>query len=391
MQYRPLAVLTIAQIFAQCAVPMVVLLGGIVGAQIAPVTELATLPVALMIVGTAATSIPAALLMSKIGRQAGFIIGAAYAAAAGVLAAYAISTEAFYLFCVATFLIGSHNAFIQQYRYAVAESVAPDKVAPAISILMLAGIGAAYLGPEAAQRMKDVSDWGEYSGSFLALSALMMVTLTVLLFYRGTKLTAAAHDAAQRPLLEIIGQGRLILAVCSSAVALSVMSFIMTATPLSMHHMNNHSLQDTTWVIQSHIMAMYLPSLFSGMLIARFGPQNIMAIGVSLILASLGVGYIDQQITNYWWALVLLGVGWNFMFLGGTTLLTQSYRPSERFKVQAFNDFLVFSLQAIAALSSGLVLVQWGWNWILALSLPWLICLIPVLWMVRRSVSAKTA
>ena len=131
--------------------------------------------------------------------------------------------------------------------------------------------------------------------------------------------------------MEIIGQGRLILAVGSSAVALSVMSFIMTATPVSMHYMDNHSLQDTTWVIQSHIMAMYLPSLFSGILIARFGPQNIMAIGVSLILASLGVGYIDQQLVNYWWALVLLGVGWNFMFLGARTrcaLPTKRSTPS---------------------------------------------------------------
>jgi len=389
MQYRSLIVLTGAQIFAQCAVPMVVLLGGIVGAQLAPTAELATLPIALMIVGTAATSIPAAFLMSKIGRQGGFIFGAAYASAAGVLAAYAISTAHFYLFCVATFFIGSHNAFIQQYRYAVAESVPPGKVGPAISILMLAGIGAAYIGPEAAQRMKNASGWGEFSGSFLTLSLLMLIALVILLFYRGTKLTSEDIDEPQRPLLEIIGNGRFILAVGASAIAVSVMSFIMTATPVSMHHIQNHSLQDTTWVIQSHIMAMYLPSLFSGMLIARFGPKNIIAIGVLLILGCLGSGLLGQQLMNYWWALVLLGIGWNFMFLGGTTLLTQTYRPCERFKVQAFNDFLVFAPQAIAALGSGFVLVQWGWNWVLVLSLPWLLCLILVLWIGKPMDSAR--
>ncbi|MBV1877765.1 MAG: MFS transporter [Pseudomonadales bacterium] len=396
MQYKPLVVLTLAQIFAQCAAPIVVLLGGIIGSKLAPSTDLATLPVALMIVGTAATAIPAALLMSKIGRQAGFIFGAAYASGAGLLGAYAISTQSFYLFCLATFLIGSHNAFIQQYRFAAAESVSAEKVGPALSILMLAGVGAAYIGPEVALRTQYSAHWGEFAGSFMALSLLMAVALFILLFYRGTSTKTEASTEPQRPLLEIIGNTRFILAVSASAVGFSVMSFIMTATPVSMHHGDQHSLEDTTWVIQSHIMAMFLPSLFSGLLIAKLGAEKVITAGIVILLGCIAIAYMDQQLMHYWWALVLLGIGWNFMFLGGTTLLTQTYRVAERFKVQAFNDFLVFTPQAMAALGSGLVLAKWGWTGVLGFSLPWLLCLVPVLWLQmhkanRQQLSLPTA
>ena len=158
----------------------------------------------------------------------------------------------------------------------------------------------------------------------------------------------------------------------------------MTATPVSMHQVEHFNLADTAWVIQSHIMAMFLPSLFSGFLIGRFGALKIIMAGLALLFACLYIAYLDRQLMHYWWALVVLGVGWNFMFLGGTTLLTQTYRHSERFKVQALNDFIVFSMQAIAALSSGFILVQFGWNWIIGLSLPWLLILIPVLFLTRN-------
>ena len=245
---------------------------------------------------------------------------------------------------------------------------------------MLAGVVAAYVGPETAQNMRHSVDWGEFSGSFLALSGFLTCALLALCFYPDSKLVRETSVASQRPLLEIIGQSRFILAVSASAIGFGVMSFVMTATPVSMHNVDHHSLDDTTWVIQSHIMAMFLPSLFSGLLIAKLGAAKVISTGLALMVGCLGIAYVDQQLMHYWWALVLLGVGWNFLFLGGTTLLTQTYRPEERFKVQAFNDFLVFTPQAIAALSSGLVLSQLGWNWILALSLPWLIMLLPLIW-----------
>lgn len=382
--YRTLKILTVAQAFAQTGAPIVVLLGGIVGTLLAPSPGLATLPVALMIVGTASTTIPAALLMGKFGRKAGFIFGASYSCLAGLLAAFAINRESFVLFCFATFLVGSHNAFIFQYRFAVAESVPPEKVGQSLSVLMLAGVAAAFMGPESAQRLQGASSLGEFAGSFLGLSVFMLGTIAMLCFYRNTDVSEETDDREQRSVLSIIQQPMFIVAIAAAVAAWCVMSLIMTATPVSMHQVDHFDLADTAWVIQSHIMAMFLPSLFSGFLIGRFGALKIITAGLALLFACLYIAYLDRQLMHYWWALVLLGVGWNFLFLGGTTLLTQTYRPSERFKVQALNDFIVFSMQAVAALSSGFILVQFGWNWIIGLSLPWLLLLIPVLFLTRN-------
>jgi MFS family permease len=365
--------------------PIVVLLGGIVGAMIAPADDLVTLPIALMIVGTASSTVPAALIMGKFGRKAGFLFGSAYACAAGVLAAWAIGVGNFWLFCVATFLIGSHNAFVQQYRFAVAESVPAHKVGPAVSILMLAGVAAAFTGPEVANQLHKLGPWGLYSGSFLGLSALMLCAMMLLSFYPGSNLKVETFEAPQRSLVEIALQPVFLLAVGAAVVGYAVMSLIMTATPVAMHTHDQFSLDDTTFVIQSHIIAMYLPSLCSGFLIARFGSMKIIAAGLALIIGCLVIAFVDRSLVHYWWALVLLGVGWNFLFVGGTTLLTSTYQSSERFKVQALNDFLIFGLQAVAALGSGVILASLGWEWILGLSLPWLVLLLPVMWVTWRA------
>ena len=382
--YRTLKILTVVQAFAQTGAPIVVLLGGIVGTQLAPRPDLVTLPIALMIVGTASTTIPAAFFMARFGRKAGFIFASSYCCMAGLLAVFAINTQSFALFCLATFLVGSHNAFVQQYRFAVVESVPPEKVGQSLSVLMLAGVAAAFMGPEAAQRLQGASPLGEFAGSFLGLSGFMLATLAILCFYQATEGSEVVDDQEQRPIGSIARQPLFLVAIGAAVVGWCVMSLIMTATPVSMHQVDHFNLADTAWVIQSHIMAMFLPSLFSGFLIGRFGALKIIMAGLALLFACLYIAYLDRQLMHYWWALVLLGVGWNFMFLGGTTLLTQTYRPSERFKVQALNDFIVFSMQAIAALSSGFILVQFGWNWIIGLSLPWLLLLIPVLFLTRN-------
>lgn len=382
--YRTLIILTLAQAFTLTGPPMVILLGGIVGATLAPSASLATLPVALMIIGTASTTIPAALFMERFGRRTGFLLGAGYACAAGFLAAFAIDTGSFWTFCAATFLVGSNNAFVQQYRFAVAESVPLDKVGNSLSILMLAGVFAAYAGPETAQQLHDSLNWGEYSGSFVGMSGFMLCAFILLAFYPNSQFSVGHVHKSQRTLLSIVQHPVFILAAGAAAAGYAVMSLIMTATPISMHTQEHFSLEDTTWVIQSHIMAMYLPSLFSGFLISRFGAKNIIGIGLVLLFACITVAYLDRQLMHYWWALVLLGIGWNFLFLGGTTLLTSTYATSERFKVQAFNDFCVFTLQAVAALGSGYLLVQFGWHWVLALSLPWLVFLLPLLWLAKH-------
>ncbi|MFT4676580.1 MAG: MFS family permease [Candidatus Azotimanducaceae bacterium] len=389
--YRTLIVLTAAQSFAQCCVPIIVLLGGIVGARLAPSPSLATLPIALMILGTAATTIPAALLMQKIGRKNVFLIAASYCAFAGSLGAYAISVDSFPLFCVATVLVGSHNAVMQQYRFAVSESVPQHKVANSISILMLAGVVAAYLGPEAAQSFRHASDYGDFAGSFFAITGFMSATIVCLFFYQNRTPSAADDVGEQRPLSVIVKQPVFLLAILAAAAGWGVMSLIMTATPLSMHSVDNFNMEDTTWVIQSHIMAMYLPSLFSGFLITRFGARTIVKAGLIILMLCLMVGWIDRHLVHYWGALVLLGIGWNFLFLGGTTLLTQTYQSAERFKTQALNDFLIFSLQGAASLSSGWILLSFGWDWLLALSTPFLIALLLTLVWTRMSASPVIA
>lgn len=372
--YRTLTVLTLTQAFAQSCAPIVILLGGIVGATLAPDQSLATLPVALMIVGTAATTIPASLLMHRYGRKAMFLVAAGYCGFAGWLGSYAIDQGSFALFCMATFLVGSHNAFMQQYRFAVAESLPDSKVGPALSVLMLAGVVAAYMGPEAAEKFHNAGST-EFAGSFLAISGFMAMAFILLCFYRNQAFHQDKEEMPSRPLTVIAAQPVFLLAIVAAATGWAVMSFVMTATPVSMHRVDSFSIEDTTWVIQSHVMAMYLPSLFSGFLLSKYGAENLVKAGLVLLVVCLLVGWVDRHLVHYWGSLVLLGVGWNFLFLGGTTLLTRSYQAGERFRVQALNDFLIFSLQALASLSSGWILLTFGWDVLLLLCLPFIAAL----------------
>jgi len=381
---RTLITLTLAACVAQTGAPMVVLLGGIVGAGLAPVPGLATLPVALMIVGTAMTTIPASLLMRRMGRKFGFIFAACYAAFGGLLAALAIVNDGFWLLCVATFLVGSHNAFVQQYRFAVAESVPKERLGRSLSVLMLAGVVAAYIGPKLATELQSAVSVHLYAGSFLGLTGLMIAAAGVLTFYVPNTPVSATQGGDGRPLLEIAKQPNFQLALASAVAAWSIMSLLMTATPVAMHEVDGFNMPDTAFVIQSHIMAMFLPSLVTGFLIDRFGAPTMIFCGAVILAACLIVGYTDHQLIHYWWSLVLLGVGWNFMQLGGTALLTTTYQPSEQFKVQAFNDFTVFALQAVAALSSGYLLLNLGWHFLIYFSAP-LLVLPLVLLVVRRA------
>ena len=376
--YRTLIVLLAAQCFGQTAAPILVLLGGLIGAQIAPSANLMTLPLAFMIIGTATTTAPASMLMARVGRKIGFLFGSGMAVFASLLAALGVYQQSFTVFCLAAFLIGCYLAFLQQYRFAVAESVAPDQVPKSLSILMLAGIVAAIIGPEVGRRFSSVEGLPDFVGSFLGLAVLMAMSFLVLLFFRDTEIKADTVEGVERPLGTVLRQPTVILAIASAVVGYTIMSLIMTATPVSMHELDQHSLDETTWVVQSHILAMYIPSLFSGFLIARFGVLRIIQSGFILMLVCVLVGWGRPELMHYFGSMVLLGVGWNFLFLGGTTLLTQSYRISERFKVQATNDFLIFGLQAVGSLGAGLLLATSGWNGVLAFSLPWLMLLVAV-------------
>lgn len=383
--YRTLIVLTFAQCFGHTAAPILVLLGGIVGAQIAPSLDWATLPIAIQIIGLASATIPASYLMSKVGRKAGFLGGTALAIFAALFAAWGIFQQSFALFCIASFFIGNYIAFLQQFRFAVAESVPKQQIPKCLSFLMLAGIVAALLGPEVGRRFSVIEGLPNYVGSFLGMAAMLSVSfLILLLFYRNTDMETYEQASTDRSLGQIFRQPTLILAIASAAVGYSVMSLIMTATPLSMHELDLHSLDDTTRVIQSHILAMYVPSFFSGFLISWLGVKRIIQAGFALMLVCVAIGWGQPDFINYWGTLIFLGVGWNFLFLGGTTLLTQSYRNSERFKVQAVNDFLVFGLQAVGSLSAGVLLASIGWSGVMVFSLPLLLLLVPVLFITRK-------
>ena len=386
--YRTLIVLLAAQCFGQTAAPILVLLGGLIGAQIAPSANLMTMPLAFMIIGTAATTAPASMFMARVGRKIGFLFGSGLAVFASLLAALGVYQQSFAVFCLAAFLIGSYLAFLQQYRFAVAESVAPDAVPKSLSILMLAGIVAALLGPEVGRRFSSVDGLPDFVGSFLGLAVMMAMSFFILLlFFRDTEIQADTSAGDERPLGLVLRQPTVILAIASAVVGYTIMSLIMTATPVSMHELDQHSLDATTWVVQSHILAMYIPSFFSGFLIARFGVLRIIQCGFLLMLICVVVGWGRPELMHYFGSMVLLGVGWNFLFLGGTTLLTQSYRMSERFKVQATNDFMIFGLQAVGSLGAGMLLATLGWNGVLAFSLPWLLVLIPVLIYAKKHLS----
>ncbi|MEM1231447.1 MAG: MFS transporter [Pseudomonadota bacterium] len=384
-RYRTLIVLTAAQCFGQTAVPLFVLLGGIVGAQLAPSLDWATLPAAALIIGMAAATMPASLLMARFGRKAGYLGGTALSIFGALLAAWATTEGSFALFCLAAFLVGCHSAVLQQFRFAVAESVPTERVSRALSILMLAGIFAALVGPAVGERFSAVPELAPFTGSFLALAALVSVSFFILLLcFRNLPVLEDTTSEPARPLSEVLRQPQLVLAIAASAIGYSVMSLVMTATPIAMHEMHQHSLADTTWVIQSHILAMFLPSLFSGVLIARLGVMRIISAGLLLLGLCIVLGWGEPALMHYWGTMVLLGIGWNFLFLGGTTLLTQSYRPSERYQVQAANDFAVFGTQAAASLGAGVLLAAVGWNGVLAFSVPWLLLLLPALFIARR-------
>ena len=364
MRSRNVILLAVCQALGLAGPGTVVLLGGIIGAELAPDPGLATLPVSLGIISMALMAIPAALLMRRIGRKAGFILGFLIAASGALLAAFALTQHSFFLFCVALALIGQNSAFILQFRFAAAESVEAPFAARAISLVLLGGIAAGYLGPELALRTQD---WLPqlYTGSFVALAILYVAAVPFLGFLRHIPSPKIEGGAAGRPLLQIARQPALLTALLAGVVSYGLMTFVMTATPVHMHS-TGFDLGATAWVIQSHIVAMYLPSLFTGFLVERLGTLRIMLAGTLLMIgcnlaALLGVGLI-----NYWAALLLLGLGWNLLFVGGTVLLTTTYRPQERFKVQAANDFTIFAMQAISSFSAGAVLSSAGWvtiNW----------------------------
>ena len=342
-------------------------------------------PVSMTIVAVAMTTIPATMLMRRIGRPRGFALASASAVLAVFVATGAIYRESFGLFVLAGMLFGINMAFTQQYRYAAAESVPPDKTALAISFVLVGSIGGALVGPELATRGRFWIEGVPYAGTMLALAVLYALQAMLLLRLRTVDDSGDAIGRVEgRRLREIILQPVYIVAVLGSISGYGLMTLVMTATPLSMHIFGGHSLEATASVIRAHVLGMYIPSLFSGFLIARLGVTRLMFIGVLALLATSIVGLQGQTVLHYWWALVLLGVGWNFLYVGGTTMLTYSYTLEERFRAQAVNEFLVFGMAASTSLLAGTVMHLVGWTWLMVLPIPVLIAVAFALILVQR-------
>lgn len=371
-------ILTIAQALILSVSSLVVFVGGLVGTQLAPVENLATLPVASIVVGTALAIPPVTLLMNTIGRRRSFFIMISYSIAVAFLAGYSILISNFYLFCFSTFLFGGTYSCVMQFRFASMESVDEALIPKAASMVLVGGIAAAFLGPEIAVFGKDLLKV-EFAGSFILLSALFVVAMLFLLGFRNPVIREEKAESPQRPLKAIFQQRIFWVALLSATIGYAVMSFIMTATPVHMHVMEGHSLAHTKWVIQSHIIAMFLPSLITAWIIRKLGIPLMMMIGLVAYLACIAIAFLGHHLLNYWVSLVLLGIGWNFLFIGGTTLLPQAYRAGERFKVQAVNDFVIFGTQAVASLSAGWFIFAVGWQVLLLINLPFIFLLMVVI------------
>ncbi|MDC3158345.1 MFS transporter [Candidatus Pelagibacter sp.] len=359
---KNLWLLILSQIFAFTAAPVTVFLSGIIGSQFSPIKFLATLPMALSIVGIAIFAFFAAKIMSIIGRRAGFIIASVGSSFAALMAAYSIIIESFVLFNLGCFLLGAGVAFSHQYRFAAVETVSKDMAPKAISIILLAGIGSAFIGPNLANISKEIISDHLYAGSYVALAILTLSSTIFLLFYEDNHRPNNFIKKNTRSYFELITQPRFLQALIASSFAYAVMSFLMTATPISMHVMEKISLAKTGLVIQLHIAAMFLPSLITGNLIKKFGHSKIMYLGVLLFSITILTSLFEQNFKSYLISLIFLGFGWNFLFISGTSLLVLSYKEEEKFKAQGFNDLIVYTVQAIASLSAGIFISLTSWK-----------------------------
>jgi MFS family permease len=373
---RSVAILSVCMALGFSGLSMVLLAGGIVGSKLAPIPELATLPIAVAVVGIAIFTIPASLIMKRIGRKRGFIIAAVVASSAALGAALAISIQNFFLFCTMMLFVGGNVAFVQQYRFAATESVEPKYAGRAVSLVLVGGIVAGFLGPEIARDAKDWLGYGEYSGSFVAMALFFVVSAILLLLIKDIAAKGVNDSKPERPLRTIVFQRNYLIAAFSSAVAFGVMAFIMVATPLSMHVIDRFNLNDTTLVIQGHFIAMYLPSLFSGFLVERVRLKMLQIIGIVCMAAGIVIAVSGHIFVNYLTALIFIGLGWNFLFVTGTIMLTRSYYPNERFKAQGVNDFAIFTFQALAVISAGAVLTATNWELLNLLCLPFLLIIL---------------
>lgn len=340
--------------------------GAIVGNTLAPAPALATLPISIFVVGMAACIFPMGALARRYGRRAAFLAGAGAGVLTGVLAMLAVIVGSFWLFCLATFLGGSYAAVVLSFRFAAADGVEPSRRARALSLVMAGGVVAGVVGPQLVTWTMDIWPLYPFAPTFMAQAAVAAVSALVLL---GVKLPMPTAEAlgGGRPLGLIVRQPRFIAAATCGAVSYMLMNFLMTAAPLAMH-LCGHSQASANLGLQWHVIAMYAPSFFTGHLITRFGAVRVSVAGLALTGLSAGVGLGGIEVMHFDGSLILLGLGWNFGFLGASALVLECHRPEEKTRVQSLNDFIVFGVMAIGSFSSGGLLSAYGWNTVLWVS-----------------------
>jgi len=366
---RNALVLAVAQALAGANATVMTVTGSILGAMIAPDKSLATLPISMMVVGTATGTLPVGYLVRRFGRRAAYQIGAAIGGLAGLIAYVAVLEASFVTFLAATFCAGLYQASHQSYRFAAADTASADVKAKAVSWVLAGGLFAAFLGPQLVIFTKDAMPPFLFAASYLAQSAVAVAAVVVLGFVRAPKAAPVRTGQGGRPLTEIARQPRFVVAVTCGVASFALMNLMMTSAPLAMVDCG-HTVGDATLGIQWHVLGMYAPSFVTGTLIAHFGAARVVAAGLALLASSALTGLAGVSVAHFWTALVLLGLGWNFGFIGATTMVTDCYRAEERTRVQAFNDFLIFGTMAVGSFLSGGMLANYGWSLINLAMLP---------------------
>lgn len=378
---RNLSLLISSQVFGFTAANVTVFLSGIIGSQLSTIKSLATFPPSIYVVGIAISTIFAAKVMSIIGRRLGFVLASIGSSLACLLAAYSIFINSFIIFSFSCFLLGTGMAFIHQYRFAAAETVEKDKAPKAVSMLLLAGIVSAFIGITLANKTKDLISDHVYVGSYIALACLTIMPAIFLSFYKNSKITNNNNSTNTnvRTYKEFISDPKFLQAMVAATFGYVVMAFLMTATPISMHYVHKLSVDKVGLVIQFHVLGMFLPSLFTGNLIKRFGFSNIMYMGVFFYALTISLSLFEPTFINYFTSLIFLGIGWNFLYISGTSLLVTTYNEQEKFKAQGFNDLIVFSATAIGSLSAGILISLLSWKIVNFMCIPFLIIILFVI------------
>jgi MFS family permease len=365
---RNVGVLAACQAMLYSMVTTLVTVNGLAGLKLAPHVSLATLPMTFYVLGGAVATMPASFHMKRVGRTRGLSLGTLWGYGGALILAAAAWTQSFWLLCLGTMSCGVFNAYGQYYRFAAADAAETGFKAQAISLVVAGGLVGGILGPNSSRFTVDLFE-PRFLGAYLGILVFLVATSVLLRFVQIPAPSVAEQTAKGRPLSQIAAQPKFIVAVMAGALSYGVMNFLMTATPIAMQ-ICGHPYGAAAIVISSHVLGMFGPSFVTGHLIKRFGTLTIMFVGAALNLATIAIAISGQTVAHFWWALVLLGIGWNFLYTGGTHLLTETYRPEEKAKAQGVNDQVIFIVMLISSLSSGMAVTQAGWDRVNFLALP---------------------